>query len=327
VSGLRIAVLGATGYLGAPLTAALAAAPGVELVLAVGRRELSRGGGVAPGVVVASCDAVTGPVEALLARHRIEVVVHLVFSSQPTRDEAAAFAVDVAATGRTLLAAARAGVRRAVLVSSVGVYGPRVGGEPVGEAAPARPNSFQFSWHKGLQELAAHSTATTTGLELAIARPCTVVGGRGRNFLLELLGRPVVPLPAGGGSEWQFLHADDFTGGVLRLLESGATGPYNLVPADTVSIREAVRLLGGHPLPAPRSLLSGVAHASWALRVGGAVPAAALAFLDRPPVASGDRAARELGFVPALGSRAALLAAGVAAPRPGPLQVAPDGGS
>jgi UDP-glucose 4-epimerase len=227
---------------------------------------------------------------------------------------------------RALTAAGTAGVRRVVLMSSVGVYGPSTGPEPVTEDAPPRPNSFQFSQDKALQELAAHSSASTAGLELAIARPCTVVGGAGANFVLELLAGPIVPLPAYTDAEWQFLHVDDFCTGVIALLASSATGPYNLVPADAVPLREAVRRLGGHPVSLPRALLAGAARATWALHAGRAVPPAALAFLDRPPIASGARADRDLGFAPALGSRGALLAAGrSSAPVDRSLRLVPQG--
>jgi UDP-glucose 4-epimerase len=315
VSPARVAVLGATGYVGRPLTAALAAAAEVEFVLAVGRRSQASAG-FTGHVVCARCDVITCPLAVLLAEHRIDSLVHLVFISRPTRDHQGAFSTNVAGTARALTLAAAAGVRRAVVVSSVGVYGPRGADEPATEDQPPRPNGFVFSRHKALQELAAHGSAATAGLELAIARPCTIVGAAGANFVVDLLSAPLVPLPAGTDAPWQFLHVDDFCEGMLRLLVSDATGPYNLVPRDAVPLREAVGLLGGRTAAVPRPLLTATARATWALHAGRAVPATALAFLDRPPVASGARLHEDVGFVPTLSSRGALVAPGRRAAAP-----------
>ena len=258
------------------------------------------------GAEYVQCDASSEALGGVLLRHGIEAIVLLAFLSRPTPSEREAFDTCVAATSRALALAAACGTRRVVLMSSVGVYGPRAPGPALVEGDAPRPNGFQFSRLKALQELAAHDAAIVSGLDLLIVRPCTVVGGRGGNFLLSLLSGPLVPVPAFCEPEWQFLHITDFCAGVVRLLVTGASGLYNLVPEDTVSLREAVRILGGRPVAVPEVLLAASARATWRLFPNRAVPRTALSFLGQPPIASGARLARDTGFVPEFSSRQAL---------------------
>jgi nucleoside-diphosphate-sugar epimerase len=307
VTAHRIAVLGATGYLGRPLSVALAADANVELVLALGRRPEPPDGLVPrTGIEYTACDALSGSIAEPLARHGIDVLVHLAFTSRPTRHRAAAFATNVVAAERALAAAAAAGVRRVVLVSSVGVYGTRPLSDPVTELAAPRPNAFQFSRDKALQELAVHSAAAAGGLSLAVARPCTVVAADGPNFVVELLSRRIVPLPRAHEAAWQFLHVDDFCTAVGTLALGAQEGPYNLAPPDAVPLRDAVRVLGGRPLPVPRAMLMAGAQLSWSLRADRAIPRSALEFLAHPPLVSAARARADLGFEPSYTSAAAL---------------------
>lgn len=295
---MRIAVLGCNGYLGKRLTSALAGVGDVEHVLGIARQaEPEPSISPSPRLHYARGDLAELPLSALLAEHRIDTIVHCAFISRPLRDAREAYRCNVVTTDRVFAAARDAGVKHAVLLSSVAVYGPRDSGELAGEQQPASPNAFVFSQHKVLQEHAAWQHSVDGGIALTIVRPCTVVGPGARNFLLDFFARSVIPVPMGHDPHWQFLHEDDFVSAVLALVRDRRAGIFNLAPDDTVRLRDAVRLLGGRPLPLPRWLLHAAVGVGWLLRlpfVPG--PRAALAFLHHPPLVANTLFKQRTGY-------------------------------
>jgi nucleoside-diphosphate-sugar epimerase len=89
--------------------------------------------------------------------------------------------VNAVAVGQLIDAAARAGVRRVVHCSTVGVHGD-IEHPPAGEDAPLRPGDvYQVSKVEG--ESIARDTAARTGVELVIARPSGIYGPGDRRLL------------------------------------------------------------------------------------------------------------------------------------------------
>ncbi|MBI4576179.1 MAG: NAD(P)-dependent oxidoreductase [Planctomycetes bacterium] len=85
-------------------------------------------------------------------------------------------AINATGSERLALAAARAGVRRLVHLSSTGVYG-RPRRTPCGESDPKRPgNAYERSKWAG--ELRVRAVARRTGLPLVVLRPTLVYGPR-----------------------------------------------------------------------------------------------------------------------------------------------------
>src|SRR5690606_38976743 len=95
-------------------------------------------------------------------------------------------------------AAAEAGARRVVVVSSVAVYGPLRTGT-IDEAQPIRPVGDAYGDTKGLAERAARDAAD--GIELVIVRPTMVYGPHTSSWTLTPLRALArgVPLVFGDG--------------------------------------------------------------------------------------------------------------------------------
>ena len=140
----RIAVTGASGYLGRLLVNRLARCEGVERVLAIDIRPLM--GDIPQNVVYVKRD-VTEPMADLLIKHRIEAVAHLAFVIQPDRNAARASRVNVGGASSVLDACAAAEVRHVLYMSSATVYGAHADNPPMlTEDAPLRPvRGFQYS--------------------------------------------------------------------------------------------------------------------------------------------------------------------------------------
>ncbi|WP_353646903.1 NAD-dependent epimerase/dehydratase family protein [Mesorhizobium sp. WSM2239] len=99
---------------------------------------------------------------------------------------------------RLVRQAAKAGVKRVVFVSSIGVLGQTTKAEPLTEASPPTPNN-SYTTSKYEAELALAKLCGDLELELVIVRPPLVYGrGAKGNFgKLERLATSGLPLPFG----------------------------------------------------------------------------------------------------------------------------------
>lgn len=302
------AVTGASGFVGLHLARRL-------------RRE---------GVRVRTLDLVPAPVtgaEALRGDVRdpraaaelcagADVLVHAA-AALPIRGDATELrSVNVGGTACVLAAAAEAGVRRAVLISSGVVYGlARRVPTPEGEsAAPFEPY--------GRSKLEAERVAAAfraRGLSTVVLRPSAVVGPErlgvfGILFDWVREGRAIFTLGA-GGNRYQLLASEDLVEAIVlagRL--PSATGVYNVGASDVATVDEELGALiehAGSPSTL-RHLPAGPARVVLAgLRRAGASPLSAWheRTAARDVVLDVTRAQRELGWRPTRSSAAALCEA------------------
>ncbi len=192
---MKICVTGATGFVGAALCDLLAVLG--HSVIKVVRRDLGPG-----SIAVGEISAATSWAEAVAG---CDVVVHLAarvhVMQETVADPVALFdAVNTIATRNLVLAAARAGVKRFVFVSTVKVNGESTApGHPFTENdAPAPQDAYAWSKYQAEEELKrlAHQHA----MEFVIIRSPLVYGpGVKANFasLMRLVAR-AWPLPLGG---------------------------------------------------------------------------------------------------------------------------------
>ncbi len=127
------------------------------------------------------------------------VVVHLAarvhMMRESARDPLEEFRkVNVNGTKSIALAAAAAGVRRLIFVSTVKVHGESTSDKPLSEDTPSNPED-PYSISKWEGEEALRAVAAGTGLEVVIVRPPLVYGpGVGGNFLrlIKLVDRALL---------------------------------------------------------------------------------------------------------------------------------------
>ncbi|MGQ9370044.1 NAD-dependent epimerase/dehydratase family protein [Azospirillum sp. ST 5-10] len=194
---MRVLVTGATGFVGTTLVPLLAG-QGHEVCAAVRRPEA-----LAPGARTVVVGDIGPDTEWSAALAGIDAVVHLAARVHVMRDREAdplaAFRhVNTAGTRRLAEAAAAAGVRRFVFLSSIKAVTDESRPAPVGDREPPCPRS-PYGISKLEAERALAEVASRTGLETVVLRPPLVYGpGVGGNFrrLMELIRRRV-PLPLG----------------------------------------------------------------------------------------------------------------------------------
>jgi nucleoside-diphosphate-sugar epimerase len=243
----RVAVTGASGFIGRALVSHLAQA-GHE-VLAVSRSEPSAKD-IASVVVGDYTDSAS--LERIFAGY--DSVVHLaalahrgVSAREP--DPGAVFAPNVAAATSVAAAAAAARVRRLVLVSSIGVNGNHTDVQPFTEAGPAAPVE-PYAVSKWQSETAVRQVvAEHPALEFVIVRPPLVYGpGAPGNFarLVRAIRRGM-PLPLGGlANRRSFLGLDNLLGFIeLALRHPDARNElYLLSDGEDVSTAEFIHRIG-----------------------------------------------------------------------------------
>lgn len=124
---------------------------------------------------------------------------------------------------RLWMAAAAAGVRRFVLVSSLAAAGPSRGSEPQDETAPPQPvNAY------GRSKLAAEQAVLGVGgpMEVVVVRPPAVYGPRDADFLVlfRAAARGWFPRLGRGSHTLSLVHAADLAEGIQLAAERGAAG-------------------------------------------------------------------------------------------------------
>jgi nucleoside-diphosphate-sugar epimerase len=250
----------------------------------------------------------------------VDVVVHAAgLRDRYGVDGATYRAANVELTERTMRAAAKAGVRRFVLVSCVSVYGfpPRL---PVNEEYPYAPRTMQAAT-KVESEMRAKRAAHELGLDLVIARPSIIYGPGDRHGMVikmaALMRARAYRIVGDGENLLHLAHIDDIVEGVWLTAERPEAERHDFILAgpETVTLTELSAIIA-HTVGAPLSrsrVPVGLARA-----VATVVDVAAyrgLAFVGREPPVNHEKldvltlpvsfdtskAYRRLGFSPRVG--------------------------
>ena len=239
---MRIVVTGATGNVGTSVIDALGRDGSVDEIVGVARRTPSW---TPPRTQWVTADITKDDLGRLFAG--ADVVIHLAWLIQPSRDGAALERVNVHGSRRVFEAAAAAGVGRLVHASSVGVYSPGPKDRAVDESWPRDGvRSSFYARHKAEAERALDVVeAAAPQMRVVRLRPGLIFKRDAGPEVRRLFGGPLVParllrpglipvLPLPSRLVLQAVHGDD-VGEAYRLaaLSPAASGAYN-VAADPV---------------------------------------------------------------------------------------------
>ncbi len=224
----RVAITGATGFIGRHLVTALAGGADLRLLLRRPDPALARSGAT---VLRGSLDSESALGELVADR---EVVVHLAGAIRAP-DRRTFEAVNALATARLARAAARAGVRRFLLVSSLAARAPEVSA---------------YAWSKARAE--EELRAAAGGMEIAIVRPPAVYGP-GDRATLEIfrgLARGRLIMPASREARFSLIFVEDLAALLAHLCEAPFPPGLLLEPDDGrpggYSWRELATIAGAH---------------------------------------------------------------------------------
>ena len=321
---MRIVVTGATGNVGTSVVRALGADASVEEIVGVARRAP---GWNAPRTRWVSADIGRDNLRPLFAG--ADVVVHLAWLIQPSRDAATLERVNVDGSRRVFEAAAEAGVERLVHASSVGVYSPGPKDRAVDESWPREGIASSFySRHKVAAEDALDVIeADVPQLRVVRLRPALIFQREAGPEVRRLFAGPLLParlvrpgvlpvLPLPGGLVVQGVHSDDVAEAYrLAALSPDARGAYNIASDPVLDGATLARLFRARPVRVPARAVRVLADVSWRARLQPTPPG----WLDMGlgvPVLDTRRAREQLGWTPRRSATAALeeLIAGMREP-------------
>src|SRR3954447_1531062 len=311
---MRVVVVGATGNVGTSLLRALADAPEVASVLGLERRVPDLRW---PKTEWRRADIVSDDLVPHL--RGADVVVHLAWLIQPSRDEAKLHAVNVEGSRRVFDATARAEVPALVYASSVGAYSPGPKDRRVDESWPTDGIETSFyARHKAAVERILDSFERDhPDTRVVRLRPGLIFKREAATeirryfagaFLPRALMRPqLIPIvPAIDRLRFQAVHSLD-VGEAYRLAATRAVrGAFNIATEPELDPDELGRILGARPVPVPAGLLRGLADLTWRLRLQ-PTPAGWLDMALAVPLMDITRARAELGWEPRHTSGDALL--------------------
>lgn len=245
----RIMITGGTGWLGSSLLALLdAKMPGREVaVLALpgeGHNLAARYPNL--GIRVVEGDvANTAAVEALFAGGSEGVVVHAAGIIHPRR-VSDFHRVNVRGTQSITAAAARAGVRRFVHISSNSPFGLNTGPEGAFRASEPYAPYLGYGRSKMEAEVAVKDTGAAAGFDVVILRPPWFYGpgqpDRQARFL-SMVRQGVFPVPGDGTQRRSMVFVPDLAAAALAATADAARpGAYWIADATPYALRDIVAI-------------------------------------------------------------------------------------
>ena len=307
----RVLITGADGFLGRGLVKALAQDKTLEALLALDVREVPDDRRV-PGVeyqVVDVRDAAA--LDAAVAAHGVDAVVHLASIVTPGKDSnrALEYAVDVGGTRNVLDACLNHGVRHLVVSSSGAAYGYHADNPAwLTESHPLRGNPiFAYADHKRLvEEMLAAERLKHPALAQTVLRIGTILGEQVNNQITALFEKPRLIAIRGSDSPFVFIWDEDVTGAIHHALSGrGVPGCYNLAGDGALPIHEIAQRLGKRTRVFPAGLLQAALWLGSRLGVSRYGPEQ-LDFLRYRPVLLNTALKEAFGYTPAKSSAAAF---------------------
>jgi nucleoside-diphosphate-sugar epimerase len=313
---VRVVVTGASGNVGTSVLRKLALHGDVADVVGIARR--------VPGLQMPKTQWVAADVarsDLLPLFTGADVVVHLAWAIQPSRDDSVLHAVNVDGSARVFDAVARAGVPALVYASSVGAYSPGPKDDPgVDESWPTDgiPTSF-YSRHKAAVELLLDRfERENPQVRCVRLRPGLIFKSQSASEQRRYFAGPLVPtflmhprlipiVPDTPRLRFQAVHADDVASAYcLAVVGDDARGAYNVAAAPALDPDRLAELLGARKIPVPAQVLRTAAAATWRLRLQPS-PEGWIDMALGVPVMDTTRIRADLGWSPRRTAGEALL--------------------
>ena len=306
-------VVGATGNVGSSLVRALAASSEVGSVLGVARRR--------PRLVVEKVEWARADiaVDELVPLFRgSDVVVHLAWLIQPSRDQQQLGRVNLEGSARVFRAVAEAGVPALVYASSVGAYSPGPKDRLVDESWPVGGvrTSFYARQKAEVEWRLDGFEREHPRIRVARMRPGLIFKRAAATGIRRLFAGPLLPttllrptfvpiVPDISGLRFQAVHSDDVAAAYREAIVRDVAGAFNLAAEPVLDPGRLAELFEARLVRVPRRLARSALALSWRLHLQPSPPG----WLDlglAVPLLDTTRARTELGWTPQVAADQAL---------------------
>ncbi|MBW2313083.1 MAG: NAD-dependent epimerase/dehydratase family protein [Deltaproteobacteria bacterium] len=233
----------------------------------------------------------------LLARERVDTVVHAAFRAEPTADVEADHELETIGSLHVLNGCAAAKVRRLVFASSTMLYGPWPDNPNfLSEDHPLRghPDAHQVQDRVEAESLLARFGRLHPDVELTVLRTCWIMGPSYLDHVVNYFERPVVATLLGYDPLLQFVHEEDAVRAFERATLEPHPGVYNVVGKGVWPLSTLLRLAGKRSLALPAPLLYRMGEYPSKAQTGDA-PSGFYDYLRYLWVADGERGWAALG--------------------------------
>ncbi len=246
--------------------------------------------------------------EDVIRRERPDCVVHMGFIQDFRTDERERHDVNVMGTKHLLDHCIHNGVESLVVLSTGYVYG----------ALPENPHFLDedapLSASRSYPEIRDRvevDTLVTTFLwrypqiRTCVLRPVNVLGYYAHSMICDYLRERRVPTVMGFDPMMQFIHEEDLSAAIERVVDHRLQGVFNVTGPGEVPLRTAIREAGGEPWSIPEPILRSLSQRLFRMGLT-AYPPGAIDFLKYPITLSGKRFVDATGFMPLYGLKETL---------------------
>ncbi|HEX2195729.1 MAG TPA: NAD-dependent epimerase/dehydratase family protein [Actinomycetota bacterium] len=312
---MKVAITGATGNVGTSLIRALQNDPTVGSIVGIARRQPEIR---VPKVTWRRADVVTDDLVSIF--QGCDVVVHLAWLIQPSRDLRILEATNVDGSRRVFEAAAAADVPSLVYASSIGAYSPGPKDDHgVDESWPTEgvPSSF-YSRHKAATEsLLDDFERRNPRIRVVRLRPGLIFKRESASEVRRLFFGPLLPgkllrrnlipfVPHVSDLRFQVVHSYDVGEAYRLAIVKGVDGAFNVATGPVMDMERLGDLLGARPISVPPRLLKIGADLTWKLRLQ-PTPSGWIDMALQVPIMDTTRARTELGWKPRYDAADAIL--------------------
>jgi len=266
LSGKKILIMGIAGGLAQILARLILKHYPDAKIIGVDSRKVSNCE-VLPGLECRQIKYSRGNFENLFRSNEFDVVFHLarISHSRSSQDALAKrLSLNVMGTNTILDLCLRFEVKKVVILSTFHIYGAYPD-NPVflTEDSPARA-SIKHAELRDVVEMDQICTnwmwKNQNSIETVVLRPCNIIGSQIRNAISLFLSSPMPIIPLDYNPMYQFIHEFDMAEILYHSVEQLPTGIYNVATDDYISLRDAVRSLGGEGIPVPLFAANALNH-------------------------------------------------------------------
>jgi len=292
---MRIVVTGISSYLARTLFPILDADPSIEEIRGL---DLKKPGFRSNKLNFVCCD-VRDPD---LARHMkgCDTIVHLAYIVMPIRNEALADDININGSKNVFRAAAEAGLRKIVQLSSIAAYGSWPDNpETIKEEQPVRgmPN-FYYSRSKAEVEIFLDGfEKEQPQIVITRFRPSIFVGPTIDNAVRDIAGQRIMFALKGFDGHFQLAWDEDIARAIHLALKGDFHGAFNLAGEGTINPHIMANIMGIRVLTVPYNL------AYWMMKVFFPLHLSPLSSgwiecMRYPIIVSSEKARKVLGWTP-----------------------------